>query len=158
MSILFSPNQHFVFISMLVLGCVLGVIYDALKVKRMIFGSFYLAVFFDDLLFSFVSFTLFVLCIFAFNSGIVRWFEFVACFIGFLVYRFTISRVVIKIFELVTSLFRKLIKFIIKLVLWPVKHIKNTVFKISMPLTYKLERYSNKYLIYGYINKLKCRK
>lgn len=149
MNILFSPNQHIVIIGMIITGCFLGVFYDLLKIKRMIFGSFFVLLFIDDILFSFISLFVFLLCAFVLNSGIVRWFEFICCSFGFFIYRITASKILIKTVSFIVRLIKTLLyKIFIVFIFKP-------VYLIIKPFFYCLVRLWQMREINNYIHDIK---
>ena len=115
MNIFFPPNQQYVFIAMTALGVILGLLYDAFSVKRSLIIDNALACFVDDVIFVFISGVLFLICAFITNNGIIRWFEFASCFSGFIVYKLTVSKIIMKFMRFITVLIRRIIKKIFNL-------------------------------------------
>lgn len=150
MNILFSPNQHIVIAGMFVVGFFLGFIYDLLKIKRIVFGSCFLVLFIDDILFSFFSLFAFMLSAFVLNSGIVRWFELFCLIFGFVVYRLSISRLVIGL----TNCLVRFIKRVIYVLLSPFIKLSRRAVVLIMPALYIVRRFLHKRLIFKYIRKI----
>ena len=69
--------------------------------------------FIDDITFSFVSICTFIVSTFLFNYGVVRWYAAVTGLIGFTVYRFTLSRLVIVIMVYVINFSKELFGFML---------------------------------------------
>lgn len=136
MNIFFPPHQEIIFLLMSLCGIFLSAIYDIFKVKRKMFGSCTLILFIDDFIFSFVSAVTFVFFIFILNNGILRWYELFFCIIGFIVYRCTISKLVMPLFEFIIVLIKKLIIF------------------IFTPLYFVFNKISMRFLLFFYKKKL----
>ena len=150
MNILFTPNQQVVFVVMLFLGCAEGVLFDLFKIKRMIFGNSSLLLFFDDVFFSVFSVINFIVIVFAFNYGIVRWYEFFACFIGFVVYRKTISKLLLILLEFIICKFKKLLNKLLSLIIFPLK----TVIIIFKRFETLIARRKSKFSMLKFIRKI----
>ena len=117
MNILFQRNQEVVFASFLIISVVLRVVYAVLVVKRlMIFNSFIWCIV-DDIVYVFICGVSFISVVFVVNNGIIRWYEFLCCLCGFLIYKQTVSKVVLKIISLLILLIRRVILFILNIVL-----------------------------------------
>lgn len=110
MNIFFPPNQNVVFMNMAVLGVIIGILYDAFSVKRSLLGDSFFVCFVDDVVFVAVSGVLFLAAVFASNNGIIRWYEFFACISFFLLYKCTVSRIVMKVMKKAAEIIRFLVK------------------------------------------------
>ena len=110
MDILFGRNQFAVFLSFLVCGVLAGIGFDALKVKRHLFGAPSVVLFIDDLIFMLFCGILLIFDAFAFNNGNFKWYEVPFMLAGFTVYRLTLSRFVLFVFFSVIDLVKKLLK------------------------------------------------
>ena len=117
MAILFGRNQFTAVLAFLVCGVLCGALFDALKVKRHLFGSPGVILFADDLLFMLSSGILLIFCAFAFNDGNFKWYETPCMLTGFGVYRLTLSRPVIWVLFAVIDGTKKLIKRLLRPVL-----------------------------------------
>ena len=128
MSIFFPPNQSIVFLNMAILGLVLGIVYDIFSVKRIIFGCHFLLCLFDDVLYTLICGFSFIIGVFITNNGNLRWYEFICCFMGFMLYKCTLSkpfmyfmRCFIGIINLLVRKILYFIAFIIKPIIIPLK-------------------------------------
>ena len=131
MNIFFPPFQERVFIFFFIVGAVLGLAYDLLKVKRRLFFCSNVVLLFDDIIYSLICSVILMISVFVFNNGIVRWFEFVMSGFGFVFYRFTFSRLVLTIMFFVIDCFRKCLTILILTFALPLKHLFS---KLSSPL------------------------
>ncbi len=141
------------FLYSLVLGFVLGFVYDYFRIRRLCFSyaktdvntadnkkkyrqlTENVIVFFEDVLFGFIC-SVFV-CIFLYyvNSGRFRSLAFVGMIIGFIVYRKTLGKLVIFCSGYVISFIKRLIKTLLLYTLIPIFRLivflfKNTVGKL----------------------------
>ena len=149
MNILFPPNQIYSFVFLFIVGCVLGIVYDVFKVKRMLLGCNYLVLFFDDLIFSFISTGTLIVCIYFTSNGVFRWFVFLSAVLGFFIYNFTVSHIVIFVFGYAVMLIHK----IVKTVLYPFVVLLFLMQKPLTPIVYAFRRYYIKKRILRYIYK-----
>ncbi len=141
MSILFHPHQQYVFLGMLVFGIAAGIFYDLLSVKRLFLGSSFLACFIDDVLFSFGAWVIFIVSTFLLNSGVVRWYGIASYLFGFMMYKATVSRLVIIAFKGITSVLKRIMFSVIKIlqiIVSPIiaffRFAVRVVFKLMHPL------------------------
>lgn len=133
MNIFFPPNQLEAFVSMTFIGFLLGVIYDSFKIKRELFGTTYLILIIDDFIFSFLFIVVFLFSVFIFNHGIFRWQQIFFCCVGFLIYRMTLSRLIMPFFRRVVLL----IKLILKTLLRPLNLLYKLVCSYLNDILYK---------------------
>ncbi len=113
MQIYYPDGQHFVVLYFVIVGAALGMIFDVFKLKRVVFGSSYATLFFDDLLFMLVTAVVLVLCVFKVNSGRLRWYEMAFTVLGFCIYRKTLSVIFVNAFVFVYSKVRLLVLFLL---------------------------------------------
>ena len=109
MDILFGRDPWAVIAAFAVCGVLLGMLYDALYVKRLFLGAFRVALAVDDLFFSLAGGVLFVVTAYAFGNGNIRWYEFPAMFFGFAAEHMTLSRAVRGLFGSIAGLLKKLL-------------------------------------------------
>lgn len=119
MNILFHPHQQYVFLGMLAAGVIAGIVYDVFCVKRMLLGNSYAAVFVDDVLFSCIACIIYIAFTFWLNSGVIRWYGTLSFAVGFGIYKCTVSRIVIFFIKKLVDLIKRLLHFMLKLLLVP---------------------------------------
>ncbi|MBE6688459.1 MAG: hypothetical protein E7588_04160 [Ruminococcaceae bacterium] len=102
-------QQCMFFLCSAVLGTVIGMIYDVFRIIRIAFRHNFIVVFFEDLLFCFITCVLLILMIFCANYGVVRWFSVFGCAGGFFIYRETAGRIVIRASDIIISFIRRYI-------------------------------------------------
>ncbi len=167
MNIFFPPHQEIVAITTLIIGVIIGIFYDALVIKRMLLGSGKAVVFIDDMLFMLVSSVVFVMTVFVTNNGVIRWYEFLCCILGFTIYKLTLSKLVLGLFRLIIKLIKFILKTLLKVAITLVKFILSPVFKIlkiigallwRLYLPYRRKRFliQHRRNIVSYINKIGC--
>ena len=123
MIVFYPPVKLQLFGCMFLLGVILGILFDFLKVKRRLLGSSKIVVFIDDFLFSILSVILFLFASFVLNNGIIRWFAIVCLFIGFVLYLSTISKPIIYFFFKTIDCLKKVISKATGFVLRPVVYL-----------------------------------
>lgn len=104
-----SNEQYLCFIYSMCLGAFLGLIYDFFKIDRNVFKRRKLTVVFQDILFWIISAFMFFSFSIVFSNGQIRAYLLLGSFLGFLIYRMTLSKILI----LIIVPFKK-INFIIK--------------------------------------------
>lgn len=149
MSIFFPPYQELLFLFFAALGLILGVIYDAFSVKRILLGSNAVICFIDDLIFMFVSGCLFLIMAFLFNNGIIRWYEFFSCLMGFFIYKLTVSRLVMLVMSFAVKFIKRLVRKLIK-----ISFVLFSPFAAVIALIYRLIKWMLKPLFSLITNKL----
>lgn len=120
----FDSNQFFVFLIAQALGFVIGIYYDVFRIKRLMFGNGKVQLFFDDLLFTQTSCIIIIVYVFMANNGIYRWYEFISVLLGFALYRVTLSKTVMFVFEKLIFL----LKLALRALLVPPRFIERYIF------------------------------
>ena len=104
-----SLTQQFsVFFGAIVLGACFGVLYDLFRIIRMVFFKSFTAVFIEDVLFWIVVTIVTIFYTILFNNGELRLSLIITGTIGFLVYYFTLGRLVFKIFLTLFNVLKKI--------------------------------------------------
>lgn len=99
-------------------GCAIGLLYDAFRVIRAVFGTGRTRLFFEDLLFCIMAAVLFMLCCFNVSLGIIRMFILFGVVAGFFFYKFTVGLFTVRFVQWLKSLILVPINaFMVKLVL-----------------------------------------
>ena len=128
----------------LITGVFLGAFYDLVRIIRCIFGVEYysknklknlkskknskissikenIVMLITDILFFLFSGIIIAIIVYYANSGIVRWYIFVCCILGFLAYYFTLGKLVIRIANTVGIIIRSIFSQIVYLFIYPLK-------------------------------------
>lgn len=104
-----------VFLVSFLCGIICSVLFDLFRASRSVYRQSAVIIGLSDLFFWLVSCTLCYACIFVFNNGKLRFYEFAAVILGSFIYFLTLSTVVKYIFVN----FFKIIRFIFKILLTP---------------------------------------
>ena len=134
MTIFYPPFQEKVFIIMLIFGMIVGFIYDLFLIKRRLFGTNCFVLFVDDLLFVFISLISFLFTVFCVNNGIFRWYEMLFSFLGFVLYRTTVSRLILFISYKIVDLSVYLLKLVCRIFISPFTFVFKKIVLLSKPL------------------------
>ena len=122
-------EQGIVFLFSCVVGGLLGAFYDVFRIIRIAFGSKWLSVFFQDLIFCVFSAFSIILLVFYTNSGTVRWFSLFGCFVCFVLYHMTVGRLIMFVSKKIIDFIKKVLKFIYKITVIPLKIAVLFIFK-----------------------------
>lgn len=100
-------DECLIFLYSVILGVALGVIFDIFRAIRAIIlhNSFFVA--FEDILFMLVwTFSLVIFSV-ELSGGIIRFFCFIGTFLGFIIYFFSIGKIVITFIRSISSFVRR---------------------------------------------------
>lgn len=113
-----------IFIYSIVIGIILGVVYDVFRIQRITMESdnkYFtvirdIIIFIEDIIFAIISAIFIAIMIFYVNNGQIRWFALFGTSIGFIIYYNTIGRIVILCSEKIIAFIRYCIRMIKNLV------------------------------------------
>jgi spore cortex biosynthesis protein YabQ len=125
MEILFGRDQWPVILSFFVCGMISGILSDIFTVKRRYFKENRLILFVDDFLFMIICAVIVVFNSYSFNDGNMKWYEIPVMFFGFVIYKKTVSRLILKTVCFVIDYVIKLFK----LLFLPLKIVKAFVLR-----------------------------
>ena len=151
----FSTAEHFrVMLYSVIIGVLLGVIYDIVKISRVMLGisaysetskklasislpliknrstlkkrsksSMYsiIMLFLGDIVFSLICAAIYSVFLFHAIRGLVRWYFLLASAIGFFLYYFTVSRIVLNLIEVLFFCVKTAIRYLIFVLVLPIK-------------------------------------
>ena len=149
------------------LGGVLGVLYDCLRITRVFFGNHYsrraarrlrqiklpllspsktreesralgIVVFFEDLLFCLLAGISLILLLYGFNNGKFRFLVIFFAGIGFVIYRGTLGRLIMTLSEIIAFSVETGIRYFLFFLLLPLRFLKKQILRKSRELS---ERY-----------------
>lgn len=149
MSILFPSYYSISFAFMFVVGCVFGFAYDIFKVKRMLLRCNSLILFIDDLIFSLIFLSILIASVFFISSGVFRWFALLAVLLGFIIYKCTVSNIIIFVLGHIVRMIRRTVRVSVFPVWFFLKHLR----KLLKPLVALKERTILKSQVLRYIYK-----
>ena len=114
-------EQGIVFLFSCIVGGLLGAFYDVFRIIRIAFNSKWLSVFFQDLIFCVFSAFSIILLVFYTNSGTIRWFALLGCFMCFVLYHLTIGRFIMFVSKKIIDFIRKVLRFLYNITVIPLK-------------------------------------
>lgn len=121
-----------VFIYSLIIGALLGIVYDIFRIQRITMASDVkhlqiikdIIIFIEDIIFSVISAVVIIIMIFHVNNGRIRWFALFGAGIGFLIYYHTAGRIVMicseRIIAFIRYCIRMIKRFIYKFFIYPI--------------------------------------
>ena len=118
-----SMSQFNLFIQFIMVGIIIGIIFDIFRIIRKCFSISDVHTYIEDILFGIITSLLLIYLLYIYNQGRVRLYMFIALSLGLIVYFNTISKYFIKIQVIIVSFIKKATKAIINIVLWPVQKI-----------------------------------
>ncbi len=89
-------SQIFIFLFSLILGLMLGIIYDVFRIVRMIINSKNIAVFIQDVLYFIISGIITFIFVLGVNSGDSRFYILAGEGIGWIIYHITLGDIIYK--------------------------------------------------------------
>ena len=104
-----NNNQIYLFLIYMLCGIVIGIGFDIFRVLRKSFGTSDMVTYIEDILFGILTGIFLIIMLFIFNNGQLRFFIFVAIFLGLLLYLLTISKYFIKINVIILAFIKKLV-------------------------------------------------
>lgn len=104
-----NNNQIYLFSIYMLCGIVIGIGFDIFRVLRKSFRTSDMVTYIEDILFGILTGIFLIIMLFIFNNGQLRFFIFVAIFLGLLLYLLTISKYFIKINVIIFAFIKKLV-------------------------------------------------
>ena len=124
-------NQCYLFLVYTINGIFIGILFDIFRVLRKSFETNDITTYFEDILFWILTGILILYSIWFFNNGEIRIFIFLGIIVGILLYIFTLSNIIVKIFSTIFS-------YIIRILIIPFKTTYSIISKIFIKFTKKL--------------------
>ena len=124
-------NQLFCLFIFILTGLVIGILFDIFRILRKSFKTTDFITYLEDIIFWILTGCIMLFSIFIFNNGEIRSYVFIGIAIGIILYMLVISRFFIRISV-------NIIKFIKRILSYPIKLIKNVVTKIILKPTLKI--------------------
>ena len=121
-------DQVQIFWYSLVLGLILGMIYDIFKLFRLVFNSKKWSIFFQDILYFIIISLITFFFIIIFNKGEIRYYILIGQFIGWGIYYISCGRIVYKY----SKNFLRIIKKCFCILFYPLRVIFNKLYKIKL--------------------------
>lgn len=125
-----SYTQGQIFILFFLLGIVIGSIYDIFRVIRKNFKTSDFVTQIEDIIFLIIAGILILCFILKFCIGEIRFYVFIAIFLGILLYFLTISKPYVIILNIVVKFCKKILSFFVNLIKIPYIFIKKHIKKL----------------------------
>ena len=125
-----SYTQGQIFILFFLLGIVIGSIYDIFRVIRKNFKTSDFVTQIEDIIFLIIAGILILCFIIKFCIGEIRFYVFIAIFLGILLYFLTISKPYVIILNIVVKFCKKILSFFVNLIKIPYIFIKKYIKKL----------------------------
>lgn len=125
-----SYTQGQIFILFFLLGIVIGSIYDIFRVIRKNFKTSDFVTQIEDIIFLIISGILILCFILKFCIGEIRFYVFIAIFLGILLYFLTISKPYVIILNIIAKFCKKILSFFVNLIKIPYIFIKKHIKKL----------------------------
>lgn len=119
-------HELYSFLFITLSGCILCAVYDFFKELIMPFYNKFLFVLFFDVIFWVFGVGFIWFCIISSNDGRLRFYQFLGCILGAILYFFSLSFVFRQIFK---NIF-KIIRFILKILLTPVRFLYKILLRV----------------------------
>lgn len=125
-----SFNQLISFSIFIIVGCVIGIIFDVFRILRKSFKTKDIVTYLEDILFWIIAGIILLYSIFKFNNGELRFYLFLGILTGISLYITLISSYFIKINVTVIKFIKKIIHQLLKIILLPIQLILKILRKI----------------------------
>lgn len=123
-------NQAYIFIIFVIVGIIVGIIFDFFRILRKSFKTKDFVTYVEDIIFCILTGLILLYSIFKFNSGEIRIYMFLGVLIGCSLYMLTISIYFIKINVFILTALTNILKKIISILYIPFKYLKKIFTKI----------------------------
>ena len=123
-------NQAYIFIIFVIVGIIVGIIFDFFRILRKSFKTKDFVTYIEDIVFCILTGLILLYSIFKFNSGEIRIYMFLGLLIGCSLYMLTISKYFIKINVFILTTLTNILKKIISILYIPFKYLKKILTKI----------------------------
>ena len=117
-------TQEQIFIFFFIIGIIIGFLFDIFRVLRKSFNTPDFITLIEDILYLSITGVLIIYSIIKLNNGNIRFFIFVAIFVGILIYSLTIGKLCVIIFYVIVESCKKIF-------LFPILLIKKIINKIK---------------------------
>lgn len=147
-------NQAFLFLVFVVIGLIIGLLFDIFRILRISFKTKDVVTYIEDILFWIITGILVLYSIFIFNNGEIRFFIFIGIAIGVILYIMLFSSYIIKYSVYIINFIKKVTGIIFNIILIPLRYLrkifKKIFFKPISFITINIRKFANKI-----INKMK---
>jgi spore cortex biosynthesis protein YabQ len=114
-------NQASLFLIFVINGIIIGLVFDIFRILRKSFKTSDIITTIEDILFWIITGIIILYSIFVFNNGEIRFFMFIGIFLGVILYILLLSNYIIKVSVKIIFLAKKIVAFIFKIIIFPVR-------------------------------------
>lgn len=114
-------NQAFLFLVFVVIGLIIGLLFDIFRILRISFKTKDFVTYIEDILFWIITGILVLYSIFIFNNGEIRFFIFIGIVIGVILYIMLFSSFIIKYSVYIINFIKKVVRVVLKIIVIPIK-------------------------------------
>ncbi len=116
-------NQAYIFLSSVAGGLIIGFVFDIFRILRKVVKTANFITYLEDILFWILAAIIIFALVFITNNGELRWYEFLGVLLGVIFYNLIFSSYVIKISVTVVNFIKKIVAWLIKVILFPIAFI-----------------------------------
>jgi len=125
-------NQAYLFYVFILTGILIGLLFDIFRILRKSFKTSDFITILQDILFFLLTGVIVIYTVFKFNNGELRSYVLLGISTGLTAYMLLFSKIFIKINVLIIGFIKKVVAFIINIILYPFKLIFNILRKILL--------------------------
>ena len=123
-------NQAYLFLIFTINGIIIGLLFDIFRILRRSFKTSVIITYMQDVLFWILTGFILLYSIFVFSNGEIRFYMFLAVFLGSLIYMLIFSKYFIEINVKIILIFKNVIEKILAIIIFPIKIIMKFMKKI----------------------------
>lgn len=123
-------NQAYLFLIFTINGIIIGLLFDIFRILRRSFKTSDIITYMQDVLFWILTGFILLYSIFVFSNGEIRFYMFLAVFLGSLIYMLIFSKYFIEINVKIILIFKNVIEKILAIIIFPIKIIMKFMKKI----------------------------
>ena len=126
-------NQAILFLIFILIGIIIGFLFDIFRVLRKTFNTPDIVTYIEDVIFWIIAGFIMLYAIFTFNNGEIRLYMFLAIVLGCIIYMLLLSKFIInisvKILNQTIKIFKKIVEIIFKPIIFIINLFKKIFFK-----------------------------
>ncbi len=129
-------NQAYVFIIFVIVGMIIGILFDFFRVLRKSIKTNDIVTYIEDILFCIMTGIILLYSIFTFNSGEIRIYLFIGLLFGGLIYMLSISKYFVKINVFLLNTILSTIKKVYHIMLIPFQFLDKCMHRLFKPISF----------------------
>ena len=114
-------QQLYSFLIFFISGVIIGIFFDIFRIIRKIFKVSNIHTYIEDIIFGLITGFFLIFITFIYNNGNIRFYMFIAIFLGILLYLKLLSKHFIKINVTIFGFINQVIYKLIKIIMYPIK-------------------------------------